>query len=87
MSKEVIMSIMGAEEEAAKIRAEASKRAELMISEARKKAELLSAETEERTREDLKRTLDLMKDKADELTAKSISEAEEEAKQLFRRRK
>lgn len=83
MSKDVIKSIKSAEEEAARIRAEASERAGVMITEARKKAELLKLETEERTGEDLKRTLALMKDKADELTEKSLSEAREEADQFI----
>ncbi len=83
MSKEAIAMIREAEEKARLIIAEAEKNAALMISSAEKNAADLRAETERSTGEELKRTLDAMRQKSDELIDKSIAEARAEADELL----
>ncbi len=83
MSKEAIERIRDAEERARAIVAEAEKNAALMISSAEKNAADLRAETERSTGEELKRTLDAMRKKSDELIEKSISEAKAESDELL----
>ncbi len=83
MSKEAIAHIRDAEEKARLIVAEAEKNAGLMISSAEKNAADLRAETERITGEDLKKTLDAMRQKSDQLIEKSIAEARAEADELL----
>lgn len=83
MSKEAIEKIRDAEERARSIIAEAEKKAAGMITSAEKNAAELRAVTERNTGEELKRTLDAMRLKSDELTEKSIAEARAEADALL----
>lgn len=83
MSKEAIERIREAEEKARLIVAEAEKKAAGMITSAEKNAAELRAVTERNTGEELKRTLDAMRLKSDELTEKSIAEARAEADALL----
>ena len=83
MSKETILKIKEAEEQAQSIRANASAQAKARIAETERLGKRLCEQTEARVSEENKQKLELIRQKAEESVLRSRETAEADAKEDF----